>query len=93
MIALPNPVDIGKHELGTVKWFSAKKGYGFILRDNGEEIFCHFSNIQNDGFKTLHYNRRVEYEIGPGRTSDQLEAKNIYELPSAEGEEHTNVEI
>jgi CspA family cold shock protein len=76
--------DIGKHEVGTVKWFSAKKGYGFILRDNGEEIFCHFSNVVSDGFKTLHYNRKVEYEIGAGRNEGSVEAKNVKELPAEE---------
>lgn len=83
---MANPVDVGKHEIGTVKWFSAKKGYGFILRENGEELFCHFSNVVSDGFKTLHYNRKVEYEIGAGRTEDQVEAKNVREIPGAEGE-------
>ena len=84
---MANPEDIGKHEIGTVKWFSAKKGYGFILRDNGEELFCHFSNIESDGFKTLHYNRKVEYDIGTGRTDGQVEAKNIHEMPGNDGEE------
>ncbi len=79
---MTNASDIGKYETGTVKWFSAKKGYGFILRENGEEIFCHFSNILTDGFKTLHYNRKVEFEIGAGKIEGAVEAKNVKELPA-----------
>ncbi len=81
---MTNASDIGKHETGTVKWFSAKKGYGFILRENGEEIFCHFSNVITDGFKTLHYNRKVEFTIGAGRNEGSVEAKDVKELPVEE---------
>ncbi len=79
---MTNASDIGKHENGMVKWFSAKKGYGFILRENGEEIFCHFSNVVSDGFKTLHYNRKVEFEIGAGKNEGSVEAKSVKELPA-----------
>ena len=48
---------------GTVKWFDPKKGYGFIERENGEDIFCHFSVITMDGFKTLNNGQAVEFEI------------------------------
>jgi len=49
---------------GTVKWFNASKGYGFIARENGEEdIFVHYSAIQSDGYRTLNEGQRVEFTI------------------------------
>ena len=48
---------------GTVKWFNDKKGFGFIEREGGTDIFAHFSEIQGDGFKTLTENQKVEFEI------------------------------
>ncbi len=48
---------------GTVKWFNAAKGYGFIEQEAGEDIFVHFSAIQGDGFKTLNEGEAVEFEI------------------------------
>ena len=87
---MTNASDIGKREIGTVKWFSAKKGYGFIRRENGEEIFCHFSNIVSEGFKTLHYNRKVEFEIAAGKKEGTVEAKNVKELP-AENKKEENI--
>ena len=78
--------------MGTVKWFSAKKGYGFILRENGEEIFCHFSNVVSDGFKTLHYNHKVEFDIGAGRTEGSVEAKSVKELVSEGDKKESSAE-
>ncbi len=52
---------------GTVKWFSERKGYGFIVPDeSGEELFVHHSDIKMDGFTTLNEGQKVEYEIGKG---------------------------
>ncbi len=48
---------------GKVKWFNAKKGYGFITADTGEEVFVHFSEIQMDGYKSLDEGQSVEFEI------------------------------
>ena len=48
---------------GTVKWFDPKKGYGFIEKEDGSDIFCHFSVITMDGFKTLTNGQSVEFEI------------------------------
>jgi CspA family cold shock protein len=48
---------------GTVKWFSNEKGYGFIEREEGEDLFVHFSEIQVDGYKTLNQGQPVEFEI------------------------------
>ncbi|HOG17911.1 MAG: Cold shock protein CspC [Syntrophaceae bacterium PtaU1.Bin231] len=52
---------------GTVKWFNEKKGFGFISKDDGEDIFVHFSAIQNSGFKTLTEGQRVSFEVEQGR--------------------------
>lgn len=69
------PVPSG-HELGTVKFFNASRGYGFIVRDSGgDELFVHFSSIESDGFKTLDEKARVSYEVGQGKKG--LEAKMV----------------
>ena len=51
---------------GTVKWFSAEKGYGFIEREEGGDVFVHFSAIQTEGFKTLTEGQKVEFDIIEG---------------------------
>ncbi len=56
---------------GTVKWFNAEKGYGFITVDNGDEVFVHFSEIQGDGFKTLEEGQKVEFEVTQGNRGPQ----------------------
>ena len=48
---------------GTVKWFNAEKGYGFITSDEGKDIFVHYSSIQADGFRTLEEGQKVTYEV------------------------------
>jgi CspA family cold shock protein len=63
---------------GTVKWFDAKKGYGFIsdtATENSKDYFVHFSEIQIDGFKTLEEGQKVEFEIGEGTKGEV--AKNV----------------
>lgn len=62
-------------EEGTVKWFNAEKGFGFILRDSGEDIFVHYSAIRGDGFRTLDEGQRVEYEVVEGKKG--LQAQNV----------------
>ena len=52
--------------VGKVKWFSAEKGYGFISREDGKDVFVHFSAIQSDGFKTLEEGQEVSFEIVEG---------------------------
>ena len=56
---------------GTVKWFNAKKGYGFITTDEGNDVFVHFSAIQGDGFKTLDEGQKVSFEITQGSKGPQ----------------------
>jgi len=57
---------------GKVKWFDAKKGYGFIEMDNGGgDIFVHFSSISGDGFKTLEEGQKVQFDIGEGKKGKQ----------------------
>jgi CspA family cold shock protein len=61
-----------------VKFFNAEKGFGFISRERGEDVFVRFSAIQANGYKTLDEGQRVEFEIGPGRKGD--EAQNVRPL-------------
>jgi len=56
---------------GRVKWFNDKKGYGFISRDDGDDVFVHFSEISMDGFKTLSENQEVTFEIKDGPRGPQ----------------------
>ncbi len=58
-------------ETGTVKFFNAQKGYGFISREGGADVFVHFSNIDMKGFKTLEEGQAVEFEVGQGKKGDE----------------------
>ncbi len=60
---------------GTVKWFSAEKGYGFITGEDGTDVFVHFSAIQSEGFKTLEEGQKVEFEVTSGDKGPQ--ASNV----------------
>lgn len=60
-------------EQGVVKWFNASKGYGFIQRQSGEDVFVHFSAIQMDGYKTLTEGQTVEFEVKQGPKGFQAE--------------------
>ncbi len=51
---------------GTVKWFNEKKGYGFITRDDGQDVFVHYSEIQGEGFRNLTAGEKVEFEVTQG---------------------------
>ena len=62
-------------EQGTVKWFNAEKGFGFIEREGGDDVFVHFSSIQKDGFKTLEEGQTVSFEIVTGAKGPQ--ASNV----------------
>ena len=56
---------------GQVKWFDSKKGYGFIMSENGKEIFVHFSGIAAKGFKSLNEGQTVEFEVANGAKGEQ----------------------
>ena len=58
---------------GTVKWFNADKGYGFIAVDGGRDVFVHFSAIQMDGYRSLEEGQRVEFDITQGQKGPQAE--------------------
>ncbi len=62
-------------EKGTVKWFNGSKGYGFITREDGDDVFVHFNAIQGDGYKSLDEGDQVEFEIGQGPKG--LQATNV----------------
>lgn len=64
-----------KRERGVVKWFSDAKGYGFIARETGEDVFVHFSAIEGTGFKTLKEGQRVEFTVEQGKKG--LAAVNV----------------
>ncbi|MBA4495362.1 cold shock domain-containing protein [Paenactinomyces guangxiensis] len=63
---------------GKVKWFNAEKGYGFIEREGGEDVFVHYSAIQMEGFKTLEEGQTVEFEIVEGSRGPQ--AANVVKM-------------
>lgn len=65
--------------IGKVKWFDSKKGYGFILTDEGREVFVHYSGITAEGFKALTEGQNVEFEIGEHQKGEQ--AINVKVLP------------
>ncbi|MFC5711764.1 cold-shock protein [Thalassorhabdus alkalitolerans] len=58
-------------EQGTVKWFNAEKGFGFIEREGADDVFVHFSAIQGDGFKTLEEGQNVTFEVVEGQRGPQ----------------------
>jgi len=60
---------------GTVKFFNSEKGFGFISREQGDDVFVHYSNIQSTGYKTLDEGQRVEFDVAPGRKGE--EAQNV----------------
>jgi CspA family cold shock protein len=60
-------------EQGTVKWFNPDKGYGFIQRDSGEDVFVHYSAIQGDGFRTLEEGARVQFLVQTGHKGLQAD--------------------
>jgi CspA family cold shock protein len=87
----PSPIRNGRHpklhplekrnevkEQGTVKWFNAAKGFGFIQRQSGEDVFVHFSAIQAEGYKSLNEGQAVEFEVRQGPKG--LQAENVNPL-------------
>ncbi len=66
-------------EAGTVKWFNAPKGYGFIRRDSGSDVFVHYRAIMGEGYRTLHDGQRVEFTVTEGQKG--LQAENVTVIP------------
>ena len=60
---------------GTVKFFNSEKGYGFISRPDGDDVFVHYSNIQGSGYRSLEEGQAVEFDVAPGRKGE--EAQNV----------------
>lgn len=69
---------MNEREQGTVKWFNATKGYGFIERQGGPDVFVHFTAIQSEGFRTLQEGQRVEFSVEQGPKG--LQAANVIVL-------------
>jgi len=65
-------------ETGTVKWFNGSKGYGFIARETGDDVFVHFNSIQGDGYKSLDEGDQVQFEVGQGPKG--LQANNVSKI-------------
>ena len=66
---------------GTVKWFNAEKGFGFITGEDGKDVFAHFSQIQKEGFKTLEEGQRVSYDVQQDpKNASRISAINITTL-------------
>ncbi len=57
---------MSEREIGTVKWFNGSKGYGFIARENAEDVFVHYSAIRGDGYRNLEEGQRVEFSVEQG---------------------------
>ena len=69
---------MAERESGTVKWFDAKKGYGFISREQGEDAFVHHSSINGNGFRSLQEGQKVEFDVTKGQKG--LQAENVSTL-------------
>ena len=70
---------MSERHVGTVKWFNATKGFGFIGREEGEDVFVHFSSINMEGYKRLEPDQKVEFSIEQGPKG--LQAANVVPLP------------
>ncbi len=65
--------------VGTVKWFNNTKGFGFIEREEGDDVFVHYSSLENEGYKTLKEGQKVEFSIGESEKGPQAQSVKIIE--------------
>jgi len=70
---------MGSREVGTVKWFNNSKGFGFIVREKGDDVFVHFSAIRGDGYRSLEEGQRVEFSVVEGQKGMQAQDVVIVE--------------
>lgn len=70
---------MSQREKGTVKWFNNSKGFGFIQRDKGEDVFVHFRAINGEGYKSLEEGQRVEFTVTQGQKGPQAENVTVVE--------------
>jgi CspA family cold shock protein len=68
---------MAERKQGTVKWFNAEKGYGFIAQEDGNDLFVHYSEIQGNGYRTLEEGAQVEFEVTQGRKGLQASAVTV----------------
>jgi cold shock protein len=68
---------VSNRKQGTVKWFNAEKGFGFISQEGGEDLFVHYSEIQSNGFRSLDEGAKVEFEITQGKKGKQASAVTL----------------
>jgi CspA family cold shock protein len=66
---------MAERQTGTVKWFNNTKGYGFISRDNGDDVFVHYNSIQGEGYRSLEEGQKVEFDVVEGDKG--LKAENV----------------
>ncbi len=66
---------MAEREVGSIKWFDGKKGFGFINRENGDDVFVHYSAIEGEGYRVLKDGQKVEFEVVQGKKG--LEASNL----------------
>lgn len=70
---------MAERETGTVKWFNASKGFGFITREKGEDVFVHYKEIRSEGFRTLKTGQKVEFTVNTGAKG--LQAADVSVVP------------
>lgn len=68
---------MAERETGTVKWFNSTKGYGFVTRDKGGDVFVHFSSVQGDGYRTLEEGQKVEFTVIDGQKGPQAHEVSV----------------
>jgi CspA family cold shock protein len=73
---------MNNRETGTVKWFNDAKGYGFIQRETGGDVFVHYTAIDGSGFRSLSEGQRVEFEVEQGEKGPQARSVKVMDEPS-----------